>query len=72
MSPSSVSNDRITKPVQYAAAGIPYYWRIEADPPTLVQHALENGVYREVGRGGGVVQVTEPVTMTVDLDALFS
>lgn len=72
MSPSSVSNDRVTKPAQYAAAGIPFYWRIEMDPPQLVQHALEDGVYRELGRGGGSVQVTEPVTMTVDLDALLS
>lgn len=53
MGPSSVSNDRVTKPAQYAAAGIPYYWRIEADPPLLVQHVLEDGVYREVGRSGG-------------------
>lgn len=72
MSPSSVSNDRVTNPAQYAAAGISYYWRIEADPPMLIQHALEDGVYREVGRAAGAVPVTEPVTMTVDLDALFS
>lgn len=72
MSPSSVANDRIAKPAQYSAAGILWFWRIEMDPPQLVQHVLEDGVYREVGRGGGVVQVTEPVAMTVDLDALFS
>ena len=31
VSPTSVSMDRITKPALYAAAGIPYYWRIETD-----------------------------------------
>ena len=72
MSPSSVSTDRIAKPAQYAAAGIPWFWRIEMDPPQLVQHVLEDGVYREVGRSGGAVAVTSPVALTVDLDALFN
>lgn len=72
MSPSSVANDRVAKPAQYAAAGIPHFWRVEHDPPVLVRHVLENGVYREVGRSGGVVDVTEPVVVAVDLDALFA
>jgi len=29
VSPTSTSMDRITKPALYAAAGIPFYWRIE-------------------------------------------
>ena len=72
MSPRSLANDRIAKPAQYAAAGMSWFWRIEMDPPLLVQRVLEDGVYREVGRSEGAVQVTDPVTMTVDLDALFS
>ena len=71
VSPSSVSNDRITKPAQYAAAGIPWFWRIETDPPLLVQHALVDGVYREVGRGSGVVRVTRPVDVAIDLARFF-
>ena len=71
MSPSSVANDRVTKPAQYAAAGIPYFWRLEQGPPLLVQHVLAQGVYREVGRSGGRVDVTEPVALTIDVDALF-
>ena len=29
VSPTSLSMDRITEPALFAAAGIPYYWRIE-------------------------------------------
>jgi Uma2 family endonuclease len=72
MSPSSVANDRIAKPAQYAAAGIPHFWRLEQDPPVLVRHVLADGVYREVGRSGGVVDVTDPVDVAVDVDALFA
>lgn len=32
VSPSSVTLDRITKPAVYAERGIPFYWRIEAEP----------------------------------------
>ena len=72
MSPSSIANDRVAKPAVYAAAGIPHFWRIEPDPPTLVRHVLDGDVYREVGRGGGVVGVVEPVVVRVDVAALFA
>jgi Uma2 family endonuclease len=35
-SPSSLTEDRVTKPAQYAAAGIRHYWRIETDRQRLV------------------------------------
>mgnify|MGYP000197401970 CR=1 FL=1 len=72
MSPSSVANDRVAKPAQYAAAGIAYFWRIEQEPPVLIQHVLVDGVYREVGRSGGLVQVDEPWTVQIDVDALVA
>lgn len=72
MSPSSVANDRVAKPAQYAAAGIPYFWRIEQEPPVLIQHVLVDGVYREVGRSGGRVQVEQPWTVEIDVDALVA
>jgi Uma2 family endonuclease len=31
VSPASLVMDRITKPALYAAAGIPFYWRVETD-----------------------------------------
>lgn len=71
MSPSSVANDCIAKPAQYAAAGIAYFWRIEQEPAALIRHVLVDGVYREAGRSGGVVQVDEPWAVAIDVDALF-
>lgn len=71
MSPSSVANDRVAKPAQYAAAGIRYFWRIESDPRVLVVHELSEGVYRETGRFEDVVTVTQPVMLRFRLVDLF-
>lgn len=72
MSPGSVANDLVAKPAQYAAAGIPHFWRLELEPPLLVRYVLADGHYRQVASSGGVVQVGEPVVVAVDVDALFS
>ncbi len=42
VSPSSATHDRFTKPVLYAEAGIPHYWRVESDHdgPTVHVYAL--------------------------------
>lgn len=51
MSPSSMTNDRLVKPAQYARAGIAHYWRLERqDVPVLVTHELQGDAYQEVGR----------------------
>lgn len=71
MSPSSVSTDRVTKPAQYAAAGIPYFWRVELREPVLVTHALEGGDYRETGRFVAEVVVAEPVPLRFGLARLL-
>lgn len=67
VSPSSRTTDRITKPAQYAAAGIPAYWRVETDPQvTLTAYTLspDAGVYSELGTWGP--------GQTVDLDTPFA
>ena len=49
--PSSRTNDRLVKPVRYAEAGIPAYWRVETDPVVeLVAMELDGSAYREVLR----------------------
>ena len=72
MSPSSVANDRIAKPALYAAAGIAHFWRLEQEPRLLVRYALVGGGYQEIDRAGGVIEVSEPVVVTVDVEALFA
>ncbi len=71
MSPRSVSTDRVAKPAQYAAAGLPYYWRPELGDPVLVTHAFDGEVYRETGRFTGEVVVDEPVALQFPLDRLL-
>lgn len=72
MSPSSVANDRVAKPALYASAGIAHYWRVELEPRMLVRYTLADGVYREVGRSDGVVSLTEPVAVRIDVGGLFA
>lgn len=41
VSPTTATADRVEKPLQYALAGIPSFWRIEVDPEvTVVVHRL--------------------------------
>lgn len=71
MSPSSVSTDRVTKPAQYAAAGIPHFWRFEPKARLLVTSELAGDVYRETARFDDLVAVREPVPLAFRLGDLF-
>lgn len=72
MSPSSVSNDRVSKPAQYATAGIAHYWRLELDPLVLVTHVLDGDVYREAGRFTDEADIDEPVDLRFSLADLLA
>ncbi|HVM28595.1 MAG TPA: Uma2 family endonuclease [Mycobacteriales bacterium] len=71
VSPSSVANDTVAKPAQYAAAGIPHYWRVHRQPLLLVAHALEGAVYREAGRFDDAVELEQPVPLRFRLTDLL-
>ena len=71
MSPSSVRRDRLVKPEQYAAAGIPHFWRLEPADRVLVTYALDGATYRETGRFTGDVAVEEPVRLRCELSQLL-
>ena len=72
VSPSSKTNDRVTKPVVYAKAGIPCYWRVEREPSlSVVEYRLtELGKYYEHSPRAGVFKVDKPWPIEIDLDAL--
>ncbi len=72
MSPSSVSTDRIGKPAQYAAAGIPHFWRFEPETQVFVTHELVGDVYRETSRFTDEVVVDVPVPLRFRLAALLA
>ncbi len=75
VSPGSVSADRILKPVKYAEAGIPHFWRIEIQPElSLTAYALPDGgdVYTEAGTwtAGQTATIRAPFRVDIDVAEL--
>lgn len=73
VSPSSVSQDRLVKPAQYAAADIPAFWRIETTPEIgLSAYGLRGDIYAELGTWSGraTAEIIEPFAVSVDLARL--
>jgi len=72
VSPSTKTQDRVMKPVQYAEAGIPCYWRAETKPGlSVAEYQLtELGKYYEHSPRAGVFTVDKPWPIEIDLDAV--
>ena len=69
VSPSSQTQDRITKPTLYAEAGLAAYWRVEpAAGPVVHAFRLVGDVYTEAGSAGphGTLVLTEPFPISLD------
>ncbi|GGP49504.1 Uma2 family endonuclease [Saccharothrix coeruleofusca] len=72
VSPGTGRTDRVTKPAEYADAGIPHYWLVDLDAPaSLDAFTLVDGDYEHVAGGSGKVRVLSPFTITVDLAELI-
>ncbi|WP_306204820.1 Uma2 family endonuclease [Actinoplanes sp. RD1] len=52
VSKSTKRRDRLEKPVEYAAVGIPHFWRIEQDPLHVFAYDLVDGAYQLVADAG--------------------
>jgi Uma2 family endonuclease len=72
ISPGTARVDRVAKMAEYAEAGIPNYWIIDADGEvSLDVFVLAGSVYRPSVAGAvGHVELAEPVPITIDLAAL--
>jgi Uma2 family endonuclease len=68
VSPSTVSIDRAIKPVMYAEAGIPVYWRVEHGTPKIVACSLSRGRYvtRTTLVAGTPGRITRPFAVELD------
>jgi Uma2 family endonuclease len=69
MSPGSRRTDTVTKPFEYAEAGIPHYWLVDLDPPvslTAYRLAGELG-YQEYPAVIGVFTTREPAEIRLEL-----
>lgn len=76
VSPGSRTTDRVTKPAQYAAAGIRAFWRVERDPAVQLSACLledDASVYTELGTwsAGQVAEIDEPLRLRVEIDELI-
>lgn len=68
----SVTEDRLVKSAQYAAAGVVHFWRLELSAaPVLLTHELEGRVYRETGRFLDEVLLDRPVPLRFRLGELL-
>ncbi|MFJ4565734.1 Uma2 family endonuclease [Streptomyces caelestis] len=71
VSDDSVSRDRETKPLKYARAKIPHYWRVESEKGHAAVHAFEleptTGAYTSVGIFRERMKVDAPFPLDLDL-----
>ncbi|MGH3995544.1 MAG: Uma2 family endonuclease [Pseudonocardiaceae bacterium] len=70
-SPGSHLEDRTTKPALYARFGIPHYWRIELDPPSVTTYGVGHGDRYRVTGVGDHLKVTEPFDVDIPLADLL-
>ena len=72
VSSSSRKTDTMFKPLEYAEAGVPAFWRIETEPgPRLLVFRLVDGVYEQVQELTGRGRVDVPFPLEVDVPALL-
>jgi Uma2 family endonuclease len=72
ISPGSRRTDTVTKPVEYAEAGIPHYWVIDLEPPVSLTayHLAGDFGYQEAPAVTGEFVTAAPFPLRVDLAAL--
>jgi Uma2 family endonuclease len=74
VSPGSVTMDRVTKPAQYAAAGIAHFWRVETEPLSITAYSLAPGAatYSEIGSWGAgeTARIADPFPVEIEVDRL--
>ncbi|MFD9720557.1 Uma2 family endonuclease [Streptomyces sp. NPDC059076] len=71
VSPDSLSRDREAKPLKYARAGIPHYWRVENNGGSAVVYVFErepaSGQYTSTGIFHDRMKVSVPFVVDLDL-----
>lgn len=75
VSPESVTRDRETKPIKYARAKIPHYWRVENRDGRAVVYVFERepatGSYTSTGIFHDRLKVSVPFTVDLDLTEIM-
>jgi Uma2 family endonuclease len=61
VSPHTRARDRLGKPAEYAAAGIPFYWRVEQNPIHIYAYRLApGGIYELAADTSDVLELDDP------------
>lgn len=69
VSPGNRTMDRKIKPLLYAEAAVPHFWRLEFDPaPMLAVYELEGGRYAErtTALAGATTRLDTPFPIEID------
>lgn len=73
ISPGSRRKDTRVKPIEYAEAGIPYYWLIDLEPPaTLIAYHLAGPYYQEAPAEASMFITTEPFPIRIAVPELVA
>ncbi|MEU1486672.1 Uma2 family endonuclease [Streptomyces sp. NPDC005752] len=76
VSDESVTRDRETKPVKYARARIPHFWRVENQDGRAVAYVFElepaTGAYTSTGIFHDRMKVSTPFPVDLDLNAIVT
>ncbi|GAA2505407.1 hypothetical protein Ahu01nite_042210 [Winogradskya humida] len=72
VSPGTERRDRVEKPAEYAAAGIPHFWRIEQDPLRVFAYDLVDGRYELVGESEGELVLSVPFAIRLPVQELVA
>jgi Uma2 family endonuclease len=67
VSPSTRKRDRLEKPADYAAAGIPHFWRIEQDPVHIFAYDLVGESYELVADSADELVLNEPFAISLPI-----
>lgn len=70
LSRSTRLEDLITKRDKYASGGLPWYWAVDIDDPSVVVMKLTDGALTEVQRLDGPGRTIGPVSVEIDPAAL--
>lgn len=68
VSPHTRARDRFGKPAEYAAAGIPFYWRVEQSPVHVFAYRLTpKGTYELAADSAELLELKEPFDITLPI-----
>jgi len=67
VSPGTKKRDRLEKPAEYAAAGIPHYWRIEQGPLHVFAYELIDGRYELAADSETELVLTAPFAIRLPI-----